>query len=220
MKNHRERIWSIANFFLPPASIPGQASELVEVDVAAGENDGGPRAGGKLDEAVEQRSDGSRGGPLDDELAALHHPDHRVEDLAVGKRHEVVHIALNYGEVDLPDAADPQAVDDGLAVDRLETSGLDAHLHRRSVGGLDADHANLRVPGLDRHGDAGDQTAAADRDDHGLDLGPVLHDFQAQRSLPRDQLLVVEGVDVGQPLLPHELLRLLVGLVPDPAVQD
>ena len=39
------------------------------------------------------------------------------------------------------------------------------------------------------------------------------------RSLPGDQLLVVERMHVGQSLVAHQLLRLLVRLVPDRAVQ-
>src|SRR5215468_4039367 len=164
-------------------SVPGQAAQLIEVDVAAGQHDGDPRAGGELDEAVEQRGDRRGGGALDDQLAALHDPDHRLEDVAIGERDDVVDEALHDGERDLANAADPQAVDDGAAVDGLQPASLDAALHGGAIGRLDADHLGPGVVRLDGHRDAGDQAAAADRDDDRVELGPVLDDLQPEGAL-------------------------------------
>src|SRR5258707_11036677 len=95
---------------------------------------------------------GYRGGgcPFDDQLAAFHDPDHGVEDLAVGEGYDLVDEALDDGEVDLAGAADAQAVDDGLAIDRLEMACFDALLHGRAVGRFDADHADLWIVTLGR----------------------------------------------------------------------
>ena len=43
--------------------------------------------------------------------------------------------------------------------------------------------------------------------------------LEAERALSGDELQVVERMDVGQPAVADELFRLLVGLVPDRAVQ-
>ena len=52
-----------------------------------------------------------------------------------------------------------------------------------------------------------------------VDVGPVANDLEAERALPGDELQIVERVHVGQPAIADELLRLLVGIVPDRAVQ-
>src|SRR5262245_66095775 len=104
--------WRSARAGIAIGSVPGQSAQLVEVDVAAGQDDGDARAGGDVDEAVEQRGDRGGRGTLDDELAALHDPDHRLEDVAVGQRDDVVDEALHDRERHLADAAHAQAVDD------------------------------------------------------------------------------------------------------------
>ena len=95
----------------------------------------------------------------------------------------------------------------------------DAVAHARRAGRLDADDPDRRLDVLDRHRDAGDQPAAADRHDDDVDLGPVADDLEAERALAGDELQVVERMHVGEAAIADQLLRLLVGLVPDRAVQ-
>src|SRR2546425_7531063 len=159
---------------------------------------------------MEQRSDGGGGSAFDHELATLHDPDHRVEDLAIGKRHDVIHEALDHGEIDLADPTHAQAINDRLAVDGLEMTGFDALLHRWAVRRFDADYANSWVVALDGHRYPGDQPAPADRHDHRVDVGPVLHDLQAESALSGDELLIIEGVHVGESLRAHQLFRLFI----------
>ena len=104
-------------------------------------------------------------------------------------------------------------------VERQQAALAHAARHPGRARRLDADHLDRRVARLERHRHARDQPAAADRHDRQLHLRPVLVDLEADRSLPDDQLLVVERMDVGVAALGDELLRLLVGLVPDRAVQ-
>src|SRR5512132_2221431 len=78
------------------ASVPLETPQLVEVDVAAGEDDRDAAARRKLDEPVQEGGDRRGRGALDDELAALHHPDHRIEDLPVWQGDEIVHEALDH----------------------------------------------------------------------------------------------------------------------------
>src|SRR5881394_749674 len=126
---------------------------------------------------MKQRRHRRRGGSFDDQLAALHHPDHGVEDLAVWERDNLIDEALDDREVELTAAPHAQAVDDRLAIDRLEMARGDAPLHRRTVRRLDADYARRRVVALDGHRHAGDETASPNRYDHRVDLGPVLNNL-------------------------------------------
>ena len=95
-----------------------------------------------------------------------------------------------------------------------------AGLHRRAVARLDADDLDVRIERPGRHGDARDQPAAADGNDDGVDVVPVLDDLESDGALPRDELLVVERVDVGESFGSHQLLRLLIGVIPDGAVEN
>ena len=54
-----------------------------------------------MHETLKQRGNWRGGGAFDDQLAALHDPDHGVEDLAVGEGYDLVDEALDDGEVDL-----------------------------------------------------------------------------------------------------------------------
>ena len=74
---------------------------------------------------------------------------------------------------------------------------------------------HLRVHRLERHRDARDQPAAADRHDDDVGLRKVLVDLQPHRPLARDELRIIERMDVGVAALGDELLRFLVGFVPD-----
>ena len=85
--------------------------------------------------------------------------------------------SLNHREVEHPRTPNAQAVDDRLAVDRLQMAGRDAALHRRTVRRLDADHARVGVMALDGHRHPRDKPAATDGDDHRVDLPPVLHNL-------------------------------------------
>ena len=76
----------------------------------------------------------------------------------------------------------------------------------RGLLGLHADDADVGPLGLDRQRDAGEQAAATGRDQHGLDLGRLLEDLQADGALPGDDVGVVEGVDEHRPGLVGELL--------------
>ena len=83
---------------------------MIEVEVAAREHNGDPRLGRQLHQPVEQCGDGRGCGAFDDQLATFHHPEHRVEDLAIRQRDDVVHESLDNREVDRADAPDVDGV--------------------------------------------------------------------------------------------------------------
>ena len=65
-----------------PLLVQDATAQLLEVDVAAAEHADDLRAGLRLDAPREQRRDGGGRCALDDQLAARHRPQHRVEDHA------------------------------------------------------------------------------------------------------------------------------------------
>ena len=68
--------------------------------------------------------------------------------------------------------------------------------HRRRVGRLDADEANVRVDGLDGRAHPRDQVAAAHGQHHGVRVGKVLHDLQADGARAGHESEVFPVLDV------------------------
>src|SRR3546814_16116649 len=61
--------------------------------------------------------------------------------------------------------------------------------------GLDPDHAYVGAQRLDRHRHPRDQSATPGGDQHGAYVRDLLEDLEAGRTLPGDDVLVVERVD-------------------------
>src|SRR5215471_15290608 len=156
-----------------------------------------------------------RSGALYHQLAMGHDPDHGVKDLAVGQSHDVIHEALHHREGMLAHSLHTQAVDDAIdLVQGDHMSGFNALLHRWTVGRLYANDLDPGIVRLQRHGDAGDQPAAADRNYRHIDLREVLKNLETERSLAGDELHVIKRMDVGKPPFLAKLLGFFVGLVP------
>ena len=79
----------------------------------------------------------------------------------------------------------------------------------RRAGRLHADDARVRQPQLDRRRDAGAESAAADRDEHGVDVRQVGGDLETDRALPRDDQGMVVRRNKRQPFLSHQLFGAL-----------
>src|SRR5579884_506481 len=170
---------------------------------------------------MEQRCDRSRCRALRHDFAVRHNPNDSIEDVTIRQGDDLVHAAANYFARRRSYPLHPQPIDDAInLIERDEVPFLHAALHGGGAGGFDADDADGWVASLERHGDTGDEPAAADRNDDHLHLGEILIDFQAKRALAGDELEVVEGVNQGEPTLLYQLECLLVRLVPDTAVQD
>ena len=111
-------------------------------------------------------------------------------------RHDVVDVAPRELEGVLAHAPDRDPVGDGRA------GGTDARARRerraacRDRRGLDADDAHVRdVAPSARAPMPADQTAAADRDQHRIEVGHLLEQLEADRALAGDDTRVVEGMD-------------------------
>ena len=100
-----------------------------------------------------------------------------------------------------------QAVGD-LVDDRQRhgLAGRNRGRHLRRALRLDGDDSHRGLRQLDRRGDARGQPAAADRHEHGADVGTLLEDLEAQVPWPDDDLLVIERRHDGQAALARFLL--------------
>ena len=79
-------------------------------------------------------------------------------------------------------------------------AGLERGGQGRGALGLDTDDATI-----DRRRDAGDEPAAADRDDDRRELRKILDDLQPQRSMTRLEDRIVERVDEGPARTPPRM---------------
>ena len=73
---------------------------------------------------------------------------------------------------------------------------------------LHADHLDARFDRFRRDRIAGDQAAAADGDDERLEVRVRRQQFERDRALAGDDLIVIEGVDEGELLFlgqPHRV---------------
>ena len=77
----------------------------------------------------------------------------------------------------------------------------------------DADHPDIRLDGLRGQHDPGRQPAARKRHQQHVEIGARLQHLQPDRALAGDHQRIVEGRDLGQPLLGHQSLRLGLGVV-------
>jgi hypothetical protein len=101
--------------------------------------------------------------------------------------------------------------------DPHDLAGVPRRPRRSGRLGLDADEAHLRSHLLDRDRDPRDHPAAADRHEHGGQVGNLLEQLQADGALPGDHIFVVERRDRGEIFLLRDPSRLHRGLVEDRA---
>ena len=90
---------------------------------------------------------------------------------------------------------------------------VQAAVHAGGTLGLYAVDLYLRPQALDGKGHAGDQAAAAHRHNDRIHIRQLIQNFQTNGSLPRDDLLIVIGVDKGHAGLFLQLHSLVVGII-------
>src|ERR1019366_7763364 len=110
--------------------------------------------------------------------------------------------------------------DGGLGGDGDGVPGLAGAEHGGKLLRLDADDADFGIGFLQRAGDAGDQSAAADGHHDGFDVGDLLEKFEADGALAGDDLGVVEGVDEGAAFFNAAAQGLFAGFVVAGAEED
>ena len=87
--------------------------------------------------------------------------------------------------------------------------------HARGARGLNAVDFHARIHLFDGKCDAGNESAATHGNDDGVHVFELGQDFQADRSLPGNDVFVVKGVDKGQLTLFLKLQRAFIGVVVD-----
>ena len=90
---------------------------------------------------------------------------------------------------------------------------LEALIHTRGKLGLHTVDLHVGVEMLDGIGHAREQSAAADGDDDGLYVGELVEDLQTDGALPRDDLVIVEGMDEGSPRLLDETASFFISII-------
>ena len=81
---------------------------------------------------------------------------------------------------------------------RDRVAGVDRRFHLGGAGRLDADDLHVGPGLLDGGRHASGQSAAADRHEHRRDVGPLIEDLEAGRTLAGDDPLVVERRHHGE----------------------
>ena len=181
----------------------GDEAQPVEVHVgAAGDgHEGLALELVRLDVLLDRRH-AQRAGRLEDAARVLEHVLDGGADRVGVDDDEVVDQRARQAEGLLAHQLDRGAVGEQADVgQRHALAGAHRAQHRVGVDGLHADHLDLGPHRLDVGGDAGDQPAAADGDEHRVDRALVLaQDLHRDRALAGDHVRVVEGVHEGQAL--------------------
>jgi hypothetical protein len=140
--------------------------------------------------------------------------DRRADGVGIDQHHFIdVHLAEAKGF--LADVLDRRAIGeqpDVLQSDAL--AGLQRTRHGIGVHGFDTDDPGLRSQALDVGGDAGNQAAAADAAENGMDrLRMLAQDLHADGPLPGDDIRIVEGMHESQFLAFLESHCVRVGVI-------
>ena len=86
-------------------------------------------------------------------------------------------------------------------------------IKRGEALGLNADDFDIGLDGLGRHGNAGDQPAAAHRHYNAVKVRAVGQHLQGHGALAGDHVGVVEGVDEGKIFLGRQFFRIDGGII-------
>ena len=152
--------------------------------------------------------DGKQSRVLHHHFVLLHHVQKGVHQLAVVDGDDAVQVPLDVGEHLVAGGFHRHAVGDGgHLVQRHHPPRLQAGLHGRRPGGLHPDHLHRGVKQLGQGGHPRRQPAAPHRDQDHVHIGQVLENLIGDGALAGGHGEVVEGVDVGEPLLPAQLCR-------------
>ena len=180
-----------------PGQRPGpveQRAQSADLDVPARQDDRDPLAIPDRHPTGEHRRQRRGAGRLDDLLEPLDAKRMPGQDRRVVEQDDPVEVAPAHRQ--RPDACErgAQPVGDAVRLDRHDLASLERERHRIRTLGLDAVDADRRPALLDRGRHAGDQSPATDADDHDVEIGQVLDDLEADRTVAGDDGRIVERV--------------------------
>ena len=167
-----------------------------------------------LDFPSQHRGKPNRASPFHEQLAPLQEKHHGLSDLILLNYNHVVHIAQNQGNGELPRRTHGDPIGyGGLRLHREEPVGLARVDNGGGRRNLHADHPDAGRRLLYREGDTRYQASTPHGHDNRVQVAHLLEHLQADRSLPRNDGRVVEGVDEGQVVLLHDPFGMHLGLV-------
>src|SRR6202041_2497508 len=138
-------------------------------------------------------------GAFGQRLLLLKKQENRVRDLFFVNRDDIVHVSLHQRKRHRARAANCYSVRDRYFRSQSNWGTLlDGRSHRRKLRGLNPDHADFRIGLLNRAGDAGNQTTAADGDDEYIDFRLLFEHLKPKSSLAGNHRFIVEGMDKRQ----------------------
>ena len=163
-----------------------------------------------------------RAGRLEHRARILEHVLDGAADLVGIDAQHLIDVLARQREAALAHGAHGDAVGEQAdALERHALPGAQRFVHGGRVDRLDTDDAHAWMERLDVGGDAGDQAAAADRhEDRVHGAAGLADDLHADRALPGDHVVVIEGMHEAQLLLLRQQQRVLEGGVEHIAVQD
>src|SRR5277367_2376650 len=134
---------------------------------------------------------------------------------------DFVHVFADERQGEHACGADGDAVGDGFFGGQRDDGILfDRCFHGRQLRGLHADHFYFWIYFFHGAGYSGDQSAAADGNHYGVQIGDLLEHLDAQRALAGDDGFVVEGMDESEGLFGAEAEGFLAGFVVIRAEED
>jgi len=188
--------------------------ESVHVDVAATQHWDDYLVVVVREPAFEQRRKRHRAGPLDEGLAPLQQSHDCGGSLGIGDGHHLVDPLADDLKGLLAERAGSDTVGDGVdAVEFDPFAPLQRGPGARCPLCLDTDDPDIRVVPLECGGNPRDEAAAADWNDHGVDLGQVLDYLQPDCSLAGHHRPVLERRQVVPPFLALYLVGAFGGRV-------
>jgi len=196
------------------------ASQQRNVDVAPAHHDDDFFArNGQL--TIDQGRGGGGSRAFGQGFFALQQQQDCVGDFLIVDGNDFVDIFLNHGQGPIASPADGNTVGDGGGSGEGNGFALGhSSFHRGQPGRLHSVDFDLGIAFLDGAGDAGDQPAAADGHDYGLDIGKLLENFKTDGSLAGDDGIVIEGMDEDEVIVLCALQGGFVGSVVISAVKN
>ena len=191
------------------------AGEDGDVDIAAGENAGDFfSAHGDFPEHDGGGSDGA--GTFGNELMLFHECKDGGGNFIIADRDNLIDEVAADVVGKIAGLLDGDTVGNGAdLIERFDLSVCERLLHAGGAGSLYAVDLDFGIEAFHGEGDAGDQPAAADRNNNGIESGKLIHEFQTDGPLSGNDSLIVEGVQEGIPLFVAELQRASIGVVID-----
>ena len=188
-------------------------AEDIHIDVAARDQADGLFAGqGQLTE--ESRRHRSGPGALGHQLLVFHQREDGRGNLVLADRDHIVHVLLHHPVGGFAGGFHRDAVRKGIhPIQRLVLMVVERPGHAGSPRRLHAVDLDLRPQALDGKSHAGDQPAAAHRHDDRIHVGQLVQNLQSDGSLPRNDQLVIVGVDEGHAGFLLQFHRPVVGVV-------